>query len=148
VGVHTLGPIVVQRRASRCSQCPSCQGDAACAGGDGGDGSRRQALSHVLRLAAAALLLCAAAVGAAAAVVMRDGSAAAFGAYRSVPLGEQPQPHNSDPLAALGRAVQVDPIKPMLIGPGTKRLKLEHRCLLSSFAFNFNLRRYSSVAMA
>ena len=33
---------------------------------------------------------------------MRDGSAAAFGAYRLGPLGEQPQ-HNSDPhLAALG----------------------------------------------
>jgi hypothetical protein len=39
--------------------------------------------------------------------------------------------------------VQVDPIKPMLKAPGTKRLKLKHDKTLSSFAFNFNLRRYS-----
>jgi len=38
--------------------------------------------------------------------------------------------------------VQVDPIKPTLKAPGTMRLKLKHVKLLSSFAFNFNLRRY------
>jgi hypothetical protein len=38
--------------------------------------------------------------------------------------------------------VQVDPIKPKLKAPGTKRLKLEYDELLSSFAFKFNLRRY------
>jgi len=38
--------------------------------------------------------------------------------------------------------VQVDPIKPTLAAPGTKRLKLKCDKLLSSFAFNFNLRRY------
>jgi hypothetical protein len=43
---------------------------------------------------------------------------------------------------APGRAVQLDPIKPNLKPPGTKRLKLNHMNLLSSFAFNFNLRRY------
>ena len=43
----------------------------------------------------------------------------------------------------LGRAVQVDPIKPTLKAPGTKRLKLEYDELLSSFAFSFNLRRFS-----
>jgi len=43
----------------------------------------------------------------------------------------------------LGEAVQVDPIKPTLKAPGTKRLKLEYYKLLSSFAFKFNLRRYS-----
>jgi hypothetical protein len=43
--------------------------------------------------------------------------------------------------------VQVDPIKPMLKAPGTKRLKLEYDKLLSSFAFNFNLRRYTTAAV-
>jgi len=38
--------------------------------------------------------------------------------------------------------VQVDPIKPKLKAPGTKLLKLEHDNLLSSFAFELNLRRY------
>jgi len=42
-----------------------------------------------------------------------------------------------------GRAVQVDPIKPMLKSPGIKRLKLKYDELLSSFAFKFNLRRYA-----
>jgi hypothetical protein len=40
-----------------------------------------------------------------------------------------------------GRAVQVDPIKPTLKAPGTKRLKLKDDRLLSSFAFKFELRR-------
>jgi len=43
----------------------------------------------------------------------------------------------------LGRAVQVDPVKPTSKPPGTKRLKLKHDEVLSNFAFNFNLRRYS-----
>ena len=38
---------------------------------------------------------------------------------------------------------QVKPIKPALKAPGTKRLKLKYDELPSSFAFNFNLRRYS-----
>jgi hypothetical protein len=42
-----------------------------------------------------------------------------------------------------GRAVQVDPMEFVLKAPGTKRLKLECDKLLSSFAFKFNLRRYS-----
>jgi len=44
-----------------------------------------------------------------------------------------------------GRAVHVDPIKPKptLNEPGTKRLIPKYVKLLSSFAFNFNLRRYS-----
>jgi hypothetical protein len=41
-----------------------------------------------------------------------------------------------------GRAVQVDPMKPTLKPPRSKRLKLEHEKPLSSVAFNFNLRRY------
>jgi hypothetical protein len=41
--------------------------------------------------------------------------------------------------------VQVDPIKPKLKAPGTKRLKLTYDQLLSSFAFKFNLRRYNKV---
>ena len=35
----------------------------------------------------------------------------------------------------------VDPVKPMLKPPGTKRLKLKCDVLLSSFAFKINLRR-------
>jgi len=45
--------------------------------------------------------------------------------------------------AALGRAVQVDPIKPPLKPPGTWRLKLKYDEPLSNLAFNFNLRHYS-----
>ena len=47
---------------------------------------------------------------------------------------------------AVGRPVQVDPIKPMLKPPGTKHLKLECDELLSIFAFNFNMRRYTENA--
>jgi len=42
--------------------------------------------------------------------------------------------------------VQVDPIKPTFKAPGTERLKLKYEELLSSFGFEFNLRRYSLVA--
>jgi len=45
--------------------------------------------------------------------------------------------------AITGRAVQVDPMKPSLKSVGTKRLELKYYKLLSSFAFNFNLRRYT-----
>ena len=38
--------------------------------------------------------------------------------------------------------MQVDPIKPQLKPPGTKRLKLKCDILLSTFAFRF-LRRYT-----
>ena len=38
--------------------------------------------------------------------------------------------------------MQVDPVKPTLKPPGTKRLKLKCDEPLSNFAFNFNLRRY------
>jgi len=38
--------------------------------------------------------------------------------------------------------VQVDPIKPKLKPPGTKRLKLKCDESLSNLAFNFNLRRF------
>jgi len=39
--------------------------------------------------------------------------------------------------------VQVDPIKPTLKAPGTKRLKPQHEKLLSKSAFNFYLCRYT-----
>jgi len=42
-----------------------------------------------------------------------------------------------------GRAVQVDPIKPTLIAPGTKRLKVNCDTLLSTSAFKVYLRRYT-----
>jgi len=41
----------------------------------------------------------------------------------------------------LGRAVRVDPIKPMLKAPGSKRLKLIRDEPLSNLAFKFKLRR-------
>ena len=47
--------------------------------------------------------------------------------------------HRDEP----GRAVQVEPRKPMLKPPGTEHLKLNCDILLSTFAFNFNLRRYN-----
>ena len=46
------------------------------------------------------------------------------------------------PGAHAGRAVQVDPMKPTLKAPVSKRLTLKHDGLLSSFAFNFSLRCY------
>jgi hypothetical protein len=46
-------------------------------------------------------------------------------------------------MAELGQAVQVDPIKATLEAPGIKRWKLNYDKLLSNFAFEFNLRRYS-----
>ena len=39
--------------------------------------------------------------------------------------------------------MQVDPIKPTLKPPGTWRLTLKYDKLLSRFAFNFNLRRFT-----
>ena len=47
----------------------------------------------------------------------------------------------------LGRAAPVEPMKPLLKPPGTKRLNLKHYKLLSDVAFKFNLRRYTLVAM-
>ena len=46
-----------------------------------------------------------------------------------------------DQLRAKGRAVQVDPMKPKLKAPGSKRSKLIHDGPLLNFAFKFNLRR-------
>ena len=46
----------------------------------------------------------------------------------------------------VGEAVQVEPMKPVLKAPGSKHLKLNHNNLLTRFAFNFNLRRYTSAA--
>ena len=48
----------------------------------------------------------------------------------------------------IGRAVQVDPFKPTLKAPVTKRLKLQYDKLVSSVAFNFNLRRYTSAVLS
>jgi len=47
-----------------------------------------------------------------------------------------------------GRAVQVDPIRPTLKAPGSNLLELQSDALLSSFAFNLNLRRYMQVGRA
>ena len=45
--------------------------------------------------------------------------------------------------ASHGRAVQVNPVKPMLKPPGTKRLNLKCDIPLSTFAFKFYLRHYT-----
>ena len=47
-----------------------------------------------------------------------------------------------------GRAVQVDPVKPKLKPPGTKRLKLKGDVLFSSVAFKYDLRRYATEEAA
>ena len=39
-------------------------------------------------------------------------------------------------------------MKPMLKPPGTRHLKLKCDILVSTFAFKFNLRRYTTVAVA
>jgi hypothetical protein len=46
-------------------------------------------------------------------------------------------------LSGLGGALQVDPIKPALKAPGTKRLNLQYDEPLSNFAFKFYMRRYT-----
>jgi hypothetical protein len=47
------------------------------------------------------------------------------------------------PFHVRGEAVKVEPIKPVLKVPGSKRLKLNYGELLSSIDFNFNLCRYN-----
>jgi len=42
-----------------------------------------------------------------------------------------------------GEAVQVDPMEPTLIAPGSERLKLQYDNLLSSIGFTFNMCRYT-----
>ena len=44
---------------------------------------------------------------------------------------------------ALGRVVQVDPVKPTLKAPGDKRLKPQLDDMLSNCPFKFNLRHHS-----
>jgi len=51
--------------------------------------------------------------------------------------GDNPEQH--------GEAVQVDPIKPTLTAPGSKRLKLKYDEPLSNIAVKFNVRRYSTA---
>jgi len=60
-------------------------------------------------------------------------------------MGQEPHCNGADLVIDLGGAVQVDPIKFTFKAPGPQRLKLEFDVLLSSFAFKFNLRRYTSV---
>ena len=67
------------------------------------------------------------------------------------PLGggvrrEQRAPPGAGHARQPGRAVQVDPMKPTLKPPGTKRLKLKCDVPLSSFAFKFNSRRVNQMA--
>ena len=50
--------------------------------------------------------------------------------------------HGEPPHPRRGGAVQVEPMKPTLKAPGSKRSKVKYDKLLSILAFNFNLRRY------
>jgi hypothetical protein len=47
--------------------------------------------------------------------------------------------------SCIGRAVQVDPMKLTSKAPGTERLTLKYDGLLSTFAFKFKLRRFTSA---
>ena len=47
-----------------------------------------------------------------------------------------------------GEAVQVDPMKHILKPPGAKHLKLKCDTVLSTFAFKFSLRRYTTAPPA
>ena len=55
------------------------------------------------------------------------------------------RPTRESAVAALGRAVQVEPMNPVFKPPGTSStlLKLKYAEPLSSVAFKSNLRRYS-----
>jgi hypothetical protein len=44
-----------------------------------------------------------------------------------------------------GKAVQIEPIRPTLTGPGIQRLKLQYDEPLSHLAYKFNLRRYTTA---
>jgi len=83
----------------------------------------------------------AAAAGTGTATTAAASADISFNAVSSTPAHRRPPP-----AAACGqehgKAVQVAPIKPTLKARGTKRLKLRYDELLSSFAFNLNLRRY------
>jgi hypothetical protein len=71
---------------------------------------------------------------------------AAFNPAHGVACGGRPQHFlcgNQKGSDCLGTTVQVDPMKPELKPPGTKRLKLKCDILLSTSAFKFNLRRYT-----
>ena len=57
--------------------------------------------------------------------------------------GQRPGGQAAPAAGHRGRALQVDPIKPALKPPGSKRLELIYDGPLSKFAFNFKLRRYS-----
>jgi len=59
--------------------------------------------------------------------------------------GDSEGPQRKSGRGGRGRAVQVDPIKPALKAPGTKRLKLKCDVLLSTSAFKFNVRRYTAA---
>ena len=60
--------------------------------------------------------------------------------WRALGRGGVQQPHRVH-----GWAVQVDPIRPTLKAPRTKRLKLKYDGPLSNFAFKFNVRRYTTA---
>jgi len=77
---------------------------------------------------------------------LREGHAAAAAHHGGPPGGRglrgvapQHQLHRHGVRGPHSRAVQVDPIKPKLKPPGTKRLKLECDGPLSNFAFKFKL---------
>ena len=69
----------------------------------------------------------------------------AGGPVHKAPVAAHLRRHDrAEPPARRGRALQLDPIKPTLNASGAKPLRLKYDKLLSRFAFNFNLRRYTA----
>ena len=61
--------------------------------------------------------------------------------------GAGPPPRRRARAGCQGRAVQVDPIKPTLKPTGNKRLKLKYDNMLSNFAFDLSLHRYTKAKL-
>ena len=110
-------------------------GTGAGAGTGGGGANHQNQKSSAVRSAGSA-----AAAAAVAVVAEAEGRArwqAKWHDLEHTLRGAEPR------LEALGRAVQVDPIKPTFKVPGIKLLQPKYGKPLSNFAFKFNLRRYS-----
>jgi hypothetical protein len=68
---------------------------------------------------------------------------------RALTHGRRRRAHRGPPIRGRaqdpGKPLQVEPMKPTLKAPGTKRLNLKNVEVVSSFASNFHLRRYTLV---
>ena len=83
---------------------------------------------------------------------LQTAARACYRKHHSLFLGDRPKErsnsvneHDDGDDNGQGRAVQVVPMKPVLKAPGSMLLKLSYDELLSSFALNIDLRRYTTV---